>query len=158
MNIEFKRLTEVNKYDIIELMNNQLIRKHMPLLKGEFDEDICHKFINSKEILWLEYGYGPWGFLYNKTFIGWGGLQPENGEADMAMVLHPKYWGLGKTLYKKVIDNAFYEMGLKSITVLLPPSRTLVKGLLRLGFKQECSLEINNEHFIRYRLKNEMRS
>lgn len=152
MNIEFKRLTEVDKYEIIELMNNKLVRRHMPLLKEEFNESVCNKFINSKELLWLEYGYGPWGFIYNGTFVGWGGLQPENGEADMALVLHPKYWGLGKILYEKIICKAFNQMELNSITVLLPPSRTLVKGLLRLGFIVDCKLEIKNEHFIRYRL------
>ena len=48
--------------------------------------------------------------------------------------------------------KAFSEMELNSITVLLPPSRTLVSGLLRLGFTVDCKLKVRNEHFIRYRL------
>jgi RimJ/RimL family protein N-acetyltransferase len=158
MEIEFKRLTEIKKSDIIELMNNPLVRRQMPLLKGDFSESICDKFIVAKEQLWAEHGYGPWAFTINDRFVGWGGLQPENGEADLALVLHPDYWGIGKVLYKEIIRRAFGEMGLTSITVLFPPTRTRIKGLLRLGFKEDKKFEIENERFIRYRLEKPVRN
>lgn len=153
MNIEFKRLAEVKKSEIIELMNNQLVRRQMPLLRDEFTEDDCDKFIEAKEQLWAKHGYGPWAFTVNEQFAGWGGLQHEEGEADLALVLHPNYWGIGKILYKKIIDKAFSEMELKSIIVLFPPTRTRINGLLRLGFKKDSELKIGNEQFIRYRLQ-----
>jgi len=154
MNIKYKRLTEIDKSEIIELMNNQLVRRQMPLLKGNFSEDDCTTFIAAKEQLWTKYGYGPWAFVINDQFAGWGGLQPEDGETDLALVLHPDYWGLGKTLYKAIIHNAFEEQGLNSVVVLFPPTRTRIKGLLGLGFKEDKILEIGKEQFIRYRLKN----
>lgn len=152
MDIEFKRLTEVAKSEFIELMNNQLVRRQMPLLKDYFSESDCDKFIASKELLWVNHGYGPWAFIVDDQFAGWGGLQPENGEADLALVLHPNYWGLGKVIYKEIIRRAFGEMGLESVIVLFPPTRTRVQGLLRLGFKEDGELELGNEKFIRYRL------
>ena len=153
MNIEFKRLTEVKKSEIIELMNNQVVRRQMPLLRDYFSENDCDKFITAKEQLWTEHGYGPWAFVINDQFAGWGGLQPENGEADLALVLHPNYWGIGKIIYKEIINRAFGEMGLNSVVVLFPPTRTRIKGLLRLGFKEDKELEVGNERFIRYRLE-----
>jgi len=153
MNIEFKRLAEVKKSEIMELMNNQLVRRQMPLLRDEFSEDDCDKFIEVKEQLWAKHGYGPWAFTVNEQFTGWGGLQHEEGEADLALVLHPNYWGIGKILYKKIIDKAFSEMELKSIIVLFPPTRTRIDALLRLGFKKDSELKIGNEQFIRYRLQ-----
>lgn len=158
MNIEFKRLTEVEKSEIIELMNNQLVRQQMPLLRGDFSEDDCDKFIAAKERLWTKHGYGPWAFTVNGQFAGWGGLQQEKGEADLALVLHPNYWGIGKVLYKEIINKAFGEMGLKSIIVLFPPTRKRIKGLLRLGFKEDKELEIGNERFIRYRLERPLKN
>ncbi|RIH62870.1 GNAT family N-acetyltransferase [Mariniphaga sediminis] len=158
MDIEFKKLAEIKKSDIIELMNNPLVRRQMPLLKGDFNELVCDKFIVAKEQLWAEHGYGPWAFTINDKFVGWGGLQPENGEADLALVLHPDYWGIGKVLYKEIIRRAFGEMGLTSITVLFPPTRTRTKGLLRLGFKEDKEFEIENERFIRYRLEKPVRN
>lgn len=153
VHIEFKRLTEVDNSDIIELMNNHLVRRQMPLLVDDFSESVCNNFIAAKEQLWNDYGYGPWAFIVDGQFAGWGGLQPENGEADLGLVLHPNYWGIGKLLYNEIISRAFGEMGLKSVTVLFPPTRTRIKGLLRLGFREDSELEIGNERFIRYRLE-----
>ena len=153
MDIEFKRLTEVEKSDIIELMNNHLVSRQMPLLTDNFNESVCEEFIAAKEKLWNDYGYGPWAFIINGEFAGWGGLQPENGEADLGLVLHPKYWGTGKVLYDRIIRKAFDEMGLTSVTVLFPPTRTRIQGLLRLGFKKDSEAVIGNERFIRYRIE-----
>ncbi|MEQ9592020.1 MAG: hypothetical protein RLN86_05445, partial [Cyclobacteriaceae bacterium] len=107
MEISFKRLTEIKRSEIMELMNNQLVRREMPLLAGDFTQSDCDKFIAAKESMWREHGYGPWAFIVNGQFAGWGGLQPEDGEADLALVLHPKYWGIGKVLYRKFITTAF---------------------------------------------------
>jgi RimJ/RimL family protein N-acetyltransferase len=151
MDIEFKRLSEVNPADIVDLMNNPLVRRQMPLIRP-FDAEKCTVFIEAKEQLWLEHGYGPWAFIIDGEFAGWGGLQPESGEADLALVLHPNYWGTGQTLYNEIIKRAFGEMGFESVTILFPPSRTRVKGILRLGFKPDGEVDISGERFIRYRL------
>lgn len=152
MNIEFKQLSEVSQQDIIDLMNNDLVRRQMPLLKGEFTQEACERFVKSKSQMWAEHGYGVWAFVVDGEFAGWGGIQPDDGEADLALVLHPDHWGLGKTLYPKIIEKAFNELALDSVVVLFPPTRTRVQGLLRMGFKEEKRLKIGDEEFIRYRL------
>ena len=157
MNIEFKRLTEVERSEIVALMTNPLVRRHMPLTSDSFGESDCDEFIAAKERLWAEHGYGPWAFVVDGRFVGWGGLQPENGEADVALVLHPNHWGMGKALYDEVIGRAFGEMGFETVTVLLPPTRKRIKGLLRLGFEEDGEVEVGGERFIRYRLKKAVR-
>ncbi len=152
MNIEYKRLTEVDKSEIIELMNNPLVRRHMPLTSDNFGKNECDEFIAAKERLWAEHGYGPWAFVVDEQFVGWGGLQPENGEAGLGLVLHPNYWGIGKTLYDEIIKRAFGEMGFETVTILFPPTRKRVKGILRMGFKKDGELEVEGECFVRYRL------
>ena len=152
MDIKFKRLDEVDKSDIIELMNHPLVRRQMPLTKDNFDEIDCDEFISAKEKLWSEYGYGPWVFIVDDKFVGWGGLQPEDGDADLGLVLHPTFWGIGKALYNEIIKYAFGEMGFESVTILLPPTRTRIKGILKLGFQPDGEVEIAGERFIRYRL------
>ncbi|MCZ6680227.1 MAG: N-acetyltransferase, partial [Candidatus Poribacteria bacterium] len=124
----------------------------MPLLSDTFDEANCDAFIADKETLWSPYGYGPWAFIVDGNFVGWGGLQPENGDADIALVLHPKSWGMGKPIYDEIIKRAFGAMGLESVTALLPLTRRHVKGLQRLGFEREGDVEYLGERFIRYRL------
>lgn len=152
MQIEFKRLTEIDQADIIDLMTHPRLRAHMPLLKRTFDEAACNAFVAAKEALWDEHGYGPWAFLVDGEFVGWGGIQPEGEDADLGLVLHPGHWGKGKALYDAVIGRAFGEMGFASVTVLLPPSRTRVRALQRLGFVRDGEVDVSGERFIRYRL------
>jgi [ribosomal protein S5]-alanine N-acetyltransferase len=153
MSLEFRRLPEVNPADITELMNNPQVRKEMPLTKDNFNEDDAKAFVAGKERLWQEYGFGPWAFFIDGQFAGWGGVQPEAGEADLALVLHPKFWGMGKRIYDEIIKRAFGEMGLKSVVIFFPPSRTRVRGLQRLGFVQDGEMVFGDERFIRYRLR-----
>lgn len=153
MDIQFVQLSEVEKNEMLTLMNHPLVQRQMPLLAGGFSEKQYQAFLTAKEQIWVEYGYGPWAFLVDGQFVGWGGLQPENGEADLALVLHLDYWGIGKILYRKIIQRAFDEMGLPSVTVLFPPTRTRVQGLLRLGFKKEGVRIIGGEQFVCFRLE-----
>ena len=150
--IQFAHLTEVKEEKIIELMNNKMVRKQLPLLTGEFSLEMCRAFLKSKMKLWDEHGFGPWAFLIEGEFAGWGGLQPENGEADFALVLHPKYWGWGRKIFNKVMDQAFNQMNLTSITTLLPPSRPNSKAITRLGFVEDGHLTVNGEDFLKFRL------
>jgi RimJ/RimL family protein N-acetyltransferase len=152
MKLEFKRLSEIDCSEYIALNTHPLVRRQMPLTSDKFDEEDCREWTKGKEKMWEEHGYGPWAFVIDGKFAGWGGLQPEQGEADLALVLHPDFWGHGKDIYEEIIRRAFGEMGLESVMILLPPSRTRVKGILRLGFKQDGEVEIGGERFIRYRL------
>ena len=157
MHIEFKRLTEIAESEIIELMKNPLVRRQMPLSRDGFGRSECAAFVAAKEQYWSEHGFGPWAFVIDGRFAGWGGVQPEHGEADVGLVLHPRYWGRGRALFEEIVGRAFGEMGFETVTVLLPPTRTRVKGLLRLGFVEDGELTIEDERFMRYRLAKPVR-
>ena len=155
--IVFRRLTEVSPDLIIELMNDPDVRRHMPLARGYFGLSDCEHFVAAKEQMWEENGYGPWAFVLDHEFIGWGGLQLEGNDADIGLVLHRAYWGAGKTLYERILDYAFGELGLDSVTALLPPSRTRLTGLRRLGFSEDGQVMVGEELFNRYRLSRSAR-
>ncbi|GAB1255598.1 hypothetical protein NBRC116494_01000 [Aurantivibrio plasticivorans] len=155
MNLRFKRLDEVEPSALIALMNNPAVRRQMPLTFDNFDEDDCNTFVAAKNTLWRDHGYGPWGFYIDNEFAGWGGLQPEHGDADFALVLHPRFWGAGKSIFTAVVNQAFTELDLPSITVLIPPSRTRIHGLRRLGFERDGELVITHTTFYRFRLHRE---
>ncbi len=152
--IEFAKLGDVKEELIIELMNNDQVGLQMPLLRDGFSSEQCQQFLLAKQQLWREHGYGPWAFLIDGEFAGWGGLQPEQGDADFALVLHPDYWGWGRKIFEKVKVWAFEDMGLHSITILLPPSRPNSKAVHRLGFVDDGELNVDGETFLRFRLNN----
>ena len=72
------------------------------------------------------------------------------GDADLGLVLHPSYWGMGKIICNEIIRRAFGEMGFESITILLPQNTH--KGILRLGCQLDGEIELHGQRFIRYRL------
>ena len=150
--IAFKRLSEVDPIDLIELMNDPLVRRHLPLACGRFGEQECAQFLAAKERIWEKTGYGPWAFVLDGEFVGWGGLQPEGDDADLGLVLRSDHWGAGRILYRKIIEYAVAELGLDSVIVLLPPSRTRVAGLRRLGFRRDGETTVGGERLLRYRL------
>lgn len=152
--IELKRLIDAKKSDIIELMNHPKVLNHMPLAQGVFDEAAYEAFITAKEQLWKQHGYGPWAFFIDGRFAGWGGLQYEEGDADLALVLHPNYWGHGKAVYNLIRERSFGEMGFFSITALLPPSRVHLSAMNHLGFERDGKLRIDGQEFWRFRLSN----
>ncbi|MBL4790589.1 MAG: hypothetical protein JKY60_16615 [Kordiimonadaceae bacterium] len=150
--IEFIHLFEVKEEQIIRLMNNAEVGKQLPLLAGGFSAKNCRAFLDAKKQLWDEHGYGPWAFLIKGEFAGWGGLQPEEGDADFALVLHPDFWGWGRKIFLKVKERAFGQMGFTSITILFPPSRTNSKAISRLGFVEDGQVTTSGELFMRFRL------
>ena len=152
MILEFKRLTEVDLADIISLNNNPDVLRQMPLGSANFDLSKAKEWVQQKDAQWQQYGYGLWAFLINQKFAGWGGLQYEKGDADLALVLHPDFWGSGKVIYHEIVKRAFTSLRLESITILLPSSRTRIKGIFRLGFQPDGELNIEGARFLRFRL------
>ena len=150
--ITFTRLTEADPADLVKLMNDPLVRRQMPLTSDGFDLADAAEFVVGKESLWNEHGFGPWAIWIDGRFAGWGGLQPEGSEAEIALVLHPEFWGRGRSVYDRIIKIAFGEMGLRSVVIYFPPSRTRVRGIQRLGFVREGEEEVWGETFVRYRL------
>ncbi len=149
--ISFRRLYDVSPHVIIDLMNDPDVRRHLPLARGHFGIREHQHFVSAKEHIWEENGYGPWAFFLDDDFVGWGGLQPEGDDVDVALVLRRAYWGAGRFLYMKFIDHAFEELGVDSVITLLPASRTRVAGLRRLGFYEDGEVTIEGEVFKRYR-------
>jgi RimJ/RimL family protein N-acetyltransferase len=150
--IEFVHLHNVKEDQIIDLMNNEKVNRQMPLLVGAFTQESCRMFLKVKKQLWKDHGYGPWAFIIDGEFAGWGGLRPELGEADFALVLHPKFWGWGPTIFGKIKKHAFNQMNLDSITALLPRGRSNSRAITRLGFVLDGAVNIDGEHFTRFRL------
>ncbi|WP_205032083.1 GNAT family N-acetyltransferase [Hwanghaeella grinnelliae] len=150
--IGFAPLQDIAEEDLIALMNEPAVGHFLPLLGDGFTAADCRAFLVAKQALWDAHGYGPWAFLIDGDFAGWGGLQPEQGDADFAMVLHPRFWGWGRRIFTLIKVRAFGEMGLTSITALLPPARTNANAIKRLGFVEDGSVHVDGERFRRFRL------
>jgi len=151
--ISLARLSDIDDAVIIDLMNNPAVRRHMPLLDTGFTASDCRAFRSAKQAMWDRHEFGPHAIMIDGQFAGWGGLQPQDGDADFALVLHPAHWGAGLRIFRLFRDRAFGQMALGSITALLPPNRANRRAILRLGFVEEGQVSVDGAAFIRFRLR-----
>lgn len=152
MDISFRPLRDVDPAELIALHNDARVRRHLPLAASlNFDAETCRAWLAEKDAHWRAHSYGPWSVWIDGVFVGWGGLQHEGKDADLALVLKPEFWGCGKVIACEIIRRVFAEQQLPSITALLPLSRR-GQSLLRLGFSADGEVEIAGVRFARYRL------
>ena len=66
-------------------------------------------------------------------------------------MLFPGQWGHGATIFRELVRRGT-EMQIRNVTILLPPSRVRLKGLVRLGFEPAGELEYAGQRFLKFRL------
>jgi [ribosomal protein S5]-alanine N-acetyltransferase len=154
---EQKPMSSIPVADWLELLNHPRVKQHMPLATEDFTLETCANWIAGKERLWETHGFGPQALVWAGEFVGWGGFQPEGDDADLSLVLHPKHWGLGIPIVKAMLEEGFERFRFPSVIILLPPSRTKLLPLSRLGFQRDGTVEWGGVSFMRFRLENPRR-
>ncbi|MEM8582572.1 MAG: hypothetical protein AAGF50_15355, partial [Pseudomonadota bacterium] len=76
-------------------------------------------------------------------------------EWDFGLVLKPEVFGMGTRIAKKALKIAFADTRISYVTFLLPPSRTNLGALQRLGAKQIGEIEYDGSTFLKFRLDTE---
>lgn len=144
-------LSDIAPADWAHLLNDKDVQRHMPLAGDHWDETKAREWAAGKDAQWQENGYGPWGIRIDGAFAGWGGFQKEGDEADLGLVMLPEFWGHGATLFREFVALG-RKMRLENVTILLPPSRVRLKGLVRLGFQPAGEIDYDGHRFLKFRL------
>lgn len=148
--IELRPLRSAPRAVVIAQMNDARVRRHLPLASGTFDDAAYEGFIEGKEALWDDHGYGPWAIFLDDQYAGWGGLQPDDSEAELALVLCPWAFGQGANIAKHIIAWGFERRDFDQILVYLPLSRDCDSFLKRNGFSPDGCITIGDVVFTRY--------
>lgn len=153
--LTFARLSDISPDEIAAHMSDPRVAEHMPLLKSDWGQHTLADFIATKEACWRRDGLGHWAILCDGVYAGWGGFQKEGEEWDFGLVLKPDFFGLGMRITRKAIEFALDDERLLFVTFLLPPSRTHLGGLARLGARFVGEVEYDGAKFLKYRLNTE---
>ncbi len=151
--ITFVRLTEIDPAEITAHMTDPRLRPHMPLLKGIWTSQKTKGFVAAKEACWRRDGLGHWAILADHQYAGWGGFQKEGDDWDYALVLKPVYFGLGLQITRQALGLARKEARITSVMFLLPPTRTKLAALKRLGARYAGKIDYEGEIFLKYLLE-----
>jgi RimJ/RimL family protein N-acetyltransferase len=144
------RFSEIAAANWVHLLNDPDVRRHMPLGSDGWTEASAMAWAAGKDAQWAVNGYGPWALKLEGRFAGWGGFQKEDGDADFGLVLLPAFWGHGMAIGRDLLARG-WQMGLESVTFLLPPSRRMA-GLSRLGFVPDGEMDYDGHRFVRFRM------
>ncbi|MDQ4628691.1 GNAT family N-acetyltransferase [Janthinobacterium lividum] len=150
MAFTFHPLSDIANEEWLVLLNHPDVIRHMPLATESWDEHAVMEWAKGKDAQWQANGYGPWAIRIDGAFAGWGGFQKEGREADLALVLLPAFWGHGPALVRRFMHRRL-ELGIGPVSILLPPSRTRVRGLARIGFALDCEVEYEGRCFLKFR-------
>lgn len=150
--LTFVRLTEISTGLLARHMSDPRVAAHMPLLRGAWDEATARSFVAAKEACWQRDGLGHWAFLLDGRYAGWGGFQKEGEDWDFGLVLVPDRFGLGPTIAQQALDFARADPRIPFVTFLLPPSRTRLRALERLGAEQVDDVDYAGARFLKFRL------
>lgn len=151
--ITFSRLSTIPAEEIAAHMSDPVLAVHMPLLEGSWDSRRAAGFVARKEARWARDGLGHWAILADGDYVGWGGFELEGSDWDFGLVLKPSAFGLGMRIVREALTFARADGRISSVTFLLPPTRTKLGALLRLGARFEREVTVDGALFRRYRLK-----
>ena len=84
--------------------------------------------------------------------MGWGGFQREGTDWDFGLVLKPTAFGLGMSVTRQALAFARADARIPSVTFLLPPTRTKLGALMRIGARFEGNVTLEGALFRKYRL------
>lgn len=150
--IAFGRLGEIDLDEITAHMSDPRVAEHMPLLTGRWDQNTSRTFVEAKEARWRRDGLGHWAILFDDAYVGWGGFQKEGDEWDYGLVLKPERFGLGARITRKAIEFARSDARIPFVTFLLPPSRTKLGALEKIGAGLVGEREYEGQMFLKYQL------
>ena len=150
--VNFGRLSDVPKDQIIAHMSDPVTVAHMPLAGMVWTDEVCAAFVATKEACWDRDGLGHWAIFEDGRYIGWGGFQKEGEDWDFGLVLRPDAFGRGVAVTAKALDFARADPRIPSVTFLLPPSRLRLAALRRIGAVEEGESVIEGARFRRFRL------
>ncbi|MFM7140070.1 MAG: hypothetical protein ACKOXS_07240 [Actinomycetes bacterium] len=145
--LHFKSLNEPSISEWLELFNDQKVKKHMPLADFSVDEDWIQSWIAKKLDSSKETPFEISSIWVEDKFAGWGGIQADGENFEVAIVLRPQYWGFGLEIYCNYI-NEYKNSGLANpLLVYLPLTRKIDGIKKRLNFIELPNIQISGIEF-----------
>ncbi len=149
-NIEYTGLQHLDRTELLEILNKQKIREHL-VEHEQFDETMLNDWITDKVEVDSSKGCKVQGIKVNGSVAGWCGIQFENNDYELAIVLDEQYWSIGITVFKDAMVWAS-ELGHEHLVLHLFNTRPEYKFLRKMASKVYEST-LFGEKYTSYELK-----
>ena len=148
--LEYIPLSRVNSDDFITLLNNPKIREHL-IGHDLFDHTSLNAWIKGKAEVDAQPGCKVRAIILNGLLIGWCGIQLENGQYEIAIIISDKSWGIGKTVFQDIMGWA-KELGHSDVFIHFLETRPEYNFLKKIS-KNVYKSELYGRKFTTYQLE-----
>ncbi|WP_428634815.1 GNAT family N-acetyltransferase [Sedimenticola sp.] len=147
--ISYLTLDQANPEALMVLLNEPLIRRH--LIEHEpFDHGRLMQWVSDKLMIDRTPGCKIRAVTHQGRLAGWCGIQKEQGEYEIAIVLGDAFWGLGREVFRDLMEWAG-ELGHHEVLIHLLETRREYRFLKKLASVVQQTT-IADRQFTTYRL------
>lgn len=147
--IHYLELDRVNPGELAHLLNKARVRQHLAAHPA-FDAASIDAWLAHKRAIDALPGCRIRALSIDGRLAGWAGIQPLDGEPEIALVLDDAHWGRGGEIFRQLLGWA-REFGHASVALWLPLSRREY-GFLRLQSRRISLRAWQGETFRVYEL------
>lgn len=131
--IEFVSFNQVDPENLLPVVNEQALRKHL-VHHEYFDSVSIKEWMNGKAQTESIPGCRVRAVFIDGVLAGWCGIQPDDNGFEIAIVISKEFWGVGISIFSSLMCWA-KELGHKEIIFHLLETRPEYKALKRMATK-----------------------
>lgn len=147
--IDYLPLNQVDPDQLLSLLNKERVRSH--LMKHQlYGRESLLLWLNDKIKMDSTPGCRIRAVVVDKRCVGWCGIQYDNGDYEIAVVLDDSHWGLGRKIFRDLIAWA-KELGHQTVSIHFFHTRPEYKFLRKIAQSVHESQIMDNK-FTTYRL------
>lgn len=140
---------QVNPDDFIDLLNKPKIRKHL-IGHDQFTPDSVRSWMQSKIGVDAEPGCRVRAVTCDHTLMGWCGIQHEEGQYEIAIVIDEQFWGQGRKIFQQLMAWA-KELGHQEVFIHFLHTRPEYRFLKKIA-SRVYETELFGSRFTTYQL------
>ena len=145
--IEFLSFNQVNPENFMGIVNEDSLRTHL-IDHPYFDASSLQAWMDDKVKTNDIKGCRIRAVYIGGALAGWCGIQPDDNGFELAIVISPKFWGFGISIFKTLMCWT-KELGHKEVLFHLLESRPEYKALNRMSTKVHKT-ELAGRYFTTY--------
>lgn len=129
--IEYRTLNLIDPDSLLSLLNKERVQAHL-MNHQPFDSGSLQLWIKTKIEMDATPGCRVRAILVDGQCIGWCGIQQGNNDYEIAVVLDDSHWGLGRKIFRDLMDWA-KALGHKTISIHFLHTRPEYKFLKKIA-------------------------
>ncbi|WP_420600561.1 N-acetyltransferase [Neptuniibacter sp.] len=148
--MEYVNFQEIDPADFLPLLNKQTTREHL-IEHQQFDVVGVTEWMRDKIEVDSTPGCRVRAINVDSQLAGWCGIQADDGNYEIAVVLDDQYWGLGRSVFQDLMAWA-KELGHSTVYIHFLHTRPEYRFLRKMS-RRVFESEMMGERFVSYELE-----